>query len=65
MICLSQKLPVLKDQLLDSAQIMRPHAAVSGQADRWSKPELALPIGSADMHMWRLITLIRIKMKPE
>jgi hypothetical protein len=65
MPCLSQKVPVFKDQLLDAAQIVSPHSSVSGQTDGWSKPELALSLGSADMDMWWLIALIRIEMKPE
>jgi hypothetical protein len=53
MVCLSQKLTVLKDQLLDPA-----HSAVSGQDNGWSKPELALALRGADMNVRGLVALI-------
>jgi hypothetical protein len=65
MVCLSQKLTVLKDQLLDPAQIVSPHSTVSSQDNGWSKPELALALWGADMNVCGLVALIRIEMKTE
>jgi hypothetical protein len=65
MVCLSQEFSVLKDQLLDVAQVVRTHATVSCQPDSRIKPELALALRSADMHMRWIIALIGIEMKSE
>jgi hypothetical protein len=50
--------------LLDPAQVMSPHAAITGEHDR-AQPELAFTVRCSNVNVRRLLPFIGIKVKPE
>jgi hypothetical protein len=65
MIGHSQCVVVLEDQLLDPAQVVRPHTPVAGQPHHRLQPEFALTLGGADMDVGWFVALIGKEMKPK
>jgi len=56
---------MFKNQLFDASQVMRSHSPVAGQPDRRHQPEFAFTVGSPNMNVRWLLSLIRVKVKPE
>jgi hypothetical protein len=63
--CLSQNVLMFKNQLFNASQVVGSHSPVAGQADGRHQPELALTLGCPNMNVRRLLSLIRVKVKPE
>ena len=56
---------MFKNQLFDAPQIMRSHSPVARQTDGRHQPELAFTLGCPNVNVRWLLSLIRVKVKPE
>jgi hypothetical protein len=63
--CPSQSVMMFKDQLFDASQVMRSHSPVASQTDDRRQPEFAFTVGSPYVNVRWLLSLIRVKVKPE
>jgi len=56
---------MFKNQLLNASQVVGPHSPVASQADGRHQPELALTLGSPNVNVRWLLSLIRVEVEPE
>jgi hypothetical protein len=63
--CPSQNVMMFENQLFNASQVVRPHAPVAGQADGRRQPKLTLTLGRPNVNVRWLLSLIRVKVKPE
>jgi hypothetical protein len=63
--CPSQNVMMFKNQLFNASQVVGPHSPVASQADSRRQPKLALTLGSPNVNVRWLLSLIRVEVEPE
>jgi len=64
-ICFSECLLILENEVLNLAEVMRSHSPIASQKNRWFQPEFAVSVRCSDMDMRRFVALVGIKVKSE